>query len=104
MARETQKMAIDVEARTIATKAQSKIESHEDECARRYGEVASAISEIKGEFVNVRAEIEKGRSQQTMWTYAVVGLLITISGFLIVNGRPWSPASHNTISIQENMK
>jgi len=90
-------MAVDIEARGIAIEARSKIESHEDECARRYGEVAAAIADIRGEFSYMRRVVVSA-------LVGVIALLMSVSGFLIVNGQPWAPASHNAISIQENMK
>lgn len=87
-AERVQRMAVDLEARRDAQIARTKIESHEDECARRYGEVAAAIQGIHGEFAKIR-------NVNMYALISIVGLLMTICGFLIVNGAPWTHGGVN---------
>lgn len=53
----------------------AKLESHEKVCSERYGE-------IKGSFARIHGRLDK-------IMYAVIALLITMVGWLIVNGVPW---------------
>jgi predicted nucleic acid-binding Zn ribbon protein len=58
-----------------AIEALTRIDSHEKVCAERYGE-------IKGSFDRVHTRLDK-------ILYGIIGLLVTMVGYLIVVGRPW---------------
>ena len=63
------------EALTAAAVISARVDTHEKVCAERYGE-------IKGSFDRVH-----GRLDKIMW--AVLCLLVTMVGWLLVNGVPW---------------
>jgi hypothetical protein len=69
-------MMIDVPDPTVtATVTATRLDVHEKICAERYGE-------IKESFVRVHARLDK-------IIYGLLGLLLTMVGWLIVNGVPW---------------
>jgi len=53
----------------------TRLEAHEKVCAERYGD-------IKDSFGRVHARLDK-------IIYGLIGLLITMVGWLVVNGAPW---------------
>lgn len=53
----------------------TRLESHEKVCAERYGD-------IRDSFARVHARLDK-------IIYGLIGLLIAMVGWLIVNGVPW---------------
>jgi hypothetical protein len=53
----------------------TRLDAHEKVCAERYGD-------IKDSFGRVHARLDK-------IIYGLMGLLITMVGWLIVNGAPW---------------
>jgi mannose/fructose/N-acetylgalactosamine-specific phosphotransferase system component IID len=58
-----------------ATVTATRLEAHEKICAERYGD-------IKDSFTRVHARLDK-------IMYGLIGLLITMVGWLVVNGVPW---------------
>jgi hypothetical protein len=60
----------------VATAA--KLESHEKVCTERYGEIKQA-------FLDVNARLDK-------INYGIIGLLIALVGWLLINGQPWTHA------------
>lgn len=58
-----------------ATVTATRLDVHERICAERYGE-------IKESFARVHARLDK-------IIYGLIGLLLTMVGWLVVNGVPW---------------
>lgn len=99
-------VAIDNEARNMATQALSKIESHENECARRYAESAAASREVRDEVRAGRAEVredvitlhqkvdaiqKRNFITQIAGLVAIAGILLSIVAYFTTSGRPWQP-------------
>ncbi|MDO8421557.1 MAG: hypothetical protein Q7S99_05295 [Parvibaculum sp.] len=99
-------VAIDSEARHMATQALSKIESHENECARRYAESADASRELRDEVRAGRKEVredvitlhrkvdaiqKRNFHMQLAALIAIAGLLLSIVAYFTTSGRPWQP-------------
>lgn len=53
----------------------TRLDSHEKICSERYGEIKGSFARIHGRLDTI--------------IYGLIGLLITMVGFLIVNGVPW---------------
>lgn len=62
-------------AMVASTVTATRLDSHEKVCAERYGE-------IKVSFDRVHSRLDK-------LFYGIVGLLLTMLGFVLVNGPPW---------------
>lgn len=58
-----------------ATVAATRLDSHEKICAERYGD-------IKTSFDRVHTRLDK-------IMYGLIGLLLTMIGWLVINGVPW---------------
>jgi predicted nucleic acid-binding Zn ribbon protein len=58
-----------------ATITATRLDAHEKICAERYGE-------IKESFARVHARLDK-------IIYGLIGLLLTMVGWLVINGVPW---------------
>jgi predicted nucleic acid-binding Zn ribbon protein len=63
------------DALTAVAVVATRVDSHEKVCAERYGE-------IKGSFDRVHSRLDK-------IMLGVLGLLLTMVGWLLVNGVPW---------------
>lgn len=59
----------------VSTVTATRLDAHEKICAERYGD-------IKDSFSRVHARLDK-------IMYGLIGLLITMVGWLVVNGVPW---------------
>lgn len=64
-----------VEALTAVAVVATRVDSHEKVCAERYGDIKSSFDRVHG------------RLDKIMW--AVLGLLVTMVGWLLINGVPW---------------
>lgn len=62
-------------AMVASTVTATRLESHEKVCAERYGD-------IKTSFDRVHSRLDK-------IMYGLIGLLITMVGWLLINGVPW---------------
>ncbi len=63
-------------ATVTATVTATRLDAHEKICAERYGD-------IKDSFGRVHARLDK-------IIYGLIALLITMVGWLVVNGVPWN--------------
>lgn len=110
-------VAIDNEARNMATQALAKIESHENECARRYAESAAASREVRDEVRAGRAEVredvialhrkvdavqKRNFITQIAGLVAIAGILFSIVAYFTTSGRPWQPRTSIDIHVEDS--
>jgi len=65
-----------------ATKALEKQADHEASCDRRYGEIINTQN----------STLALIQSLQSRWFWAatgLIGVLLSLTGYLLINGRPW---------------
>ena len=75
-------LAVANQALTEAKLASNAIAGHERQCAERWAE---ARDEIKG----VKAVLETFRGRFIAVLFALIGLLVAMIGYLLVEGPPW---------------
>lgn len=78
-------MAAEERLETVITKTavlESRLDGHEDICAKRYGEIATAFDELKTGLGDIKSTFNN-------MLMAVIGLLVVALGTVIWTKAPW---------------